>query len=163
TSGPGLAASFFNLSASPANGGTGGQTAINYLASPVFTRLDPNINYPVNSGGLVGPGTAGNPAALPASVQATSVRLVWPGYLNVVAAGSYTFTDLSDDGSTLFIDGTAVVTNTGNATGTGTATLSAGLHTFRVLYYNGGGTASHVISYSGPDTGGSTVVIPGTS
>src|SRR5262249_12736753 len=60
------------------------------------------------------------------------------GYLNVSAAGTYTFTLNSDDGSLLFIDGSLVVDN-GNPhtpqTVSGDATLTAGLHCFEIQYF----------------------------
>jgi hypothetical protein len=60
------------------------------------------------------------------------------GILSVPIAGSYTFTLVSDDGSQLFIDG-ALVVNNGGAHGPATvpadALLTAGLHPFRVDFY----------------------------
>ena len=163
-SGPGVGVSFFDLSASPADGTVGNnngpQTEINFNTTPSYERLDPNVNYPTNGGGLVGPATAGNPAALPGNITLTQLAALWSGYLNVVNGGTYTFTDLSDDGSTLYIDGNPIVINSLNTTNTGTTFLAPGLHLFQVQYYQGGGGAGSVISYSGPDTNNSTVVVP---
>ena len=60
------------------------------------------------------------------------------GSLDVAAAGTYSFTLDSDDGSLLFIDGLLVVDD-GNAhppqIGTGSATLTAGTHSFEVQFF----------------------------
>lgn len=60
------------------------------------------------------------------------------GCLNVAADGVYEFTLDSDDGSLLFIDGNLVVDNGGvhgPQTASGTATLTAGTHTFEVQFF----------------------------
>ena len=62
--------------------------------------------------------------------------------ISVASAGDYTFNTSSDDGSLLYIDGQLVVNNNfyqGATERTGTITLSAGLHTMEVQYFQGGG------------------------
>jgi hypothetical protein len=60
------------------------------------------------------------------------------GTLAVASAGTYSFTLNSDDGSLLFIDGSLIVDN-GNPhapdTASGSATLTAGTHTFEVQFF----------------------------
>ncbi len=61
------------------------------------------------------------------------------GYVDVTTADSYTFGTVSDDGSALFIDGNAVVSNDGIAPAhfnQNSATLTAGLHPIELVYYN---------------------------
>src|SRR5204862_503569 len=67
------------------------------------------------------------------------------GSIQVATAGNYTFTLSSDDGSLLFIDGKQVVGN-GGAHGsgnvTGSTTLTAGVHSFEVQFFENGLGAS---------------------
>ena len=65
------------------------------------------------------------------------------GYINIPATDNYTFYTSSDDGSKLYIDGAEIVDNDG-AHGTrersGTVeNLTAGMHKFKVTYYENGG------------------------
>ena len=64
--------------------------------------------------------------------------VVFAGYINIPAAGQYTFVTGSDDGSKLFIDGQQIVNNDGLhglREREGTVTLSEGLHPIRVSYF----------------------------
>lgn len=69
------------------------------------------------------------------------------GTLTAAAAGAYTFFLNSDDGSQAFIDG-ALVVDDGGAHGpalvSNTVTLTAGVHTFEVQFYECCGGASGV-------------------
>jgi len=83
--------------------------------------------------------------------------ITYDGYINIPTAGSYTFYTSSDDGSKLFIDGTAaanLVVNNDGAHGvqerSGAKTLTAGLHSIRVSFYQAGGGQSLSVSYQGP-------------
>lgn len=69
------------------------------------------------------------------------------GYLNVAANGSYTFSLNSDDGSMLYIDNALVVNNGGPhgpASASGSANLTAGLHSFEVQFFEDFGGPSGV-------------------
>jgi hypothetical protein len=69
------------------------------------------------------------------------------GTLVVAAAGTYTFSLDSDDGSLLFIDGTLVVNNGGThapAVSSGSVALTAGTHTFEVQFFEDLGGPSGV-------------------
>src|SRR5262249_40624396 len=82
----------------------------------------------------------------------------WTGSLNIITPGTYTFTDNTDDLSTLFIDGTTVVNVTGAGTAaSGTIFLSAGLHSYQPAMYQGGGPALVSAQYSAPAPGGTLV------
>lgn len=64
------------------------------------------------------------------------------GNISVAAAGSYTFSTTSDDGSLLFVDGQLVVNNNnyqGATQRTGSVFLSAGTHLLEVQYFQGQG------------------------
>lgn len=66
------------------------------------------------------------------------------GFLNAAAAGEYTFTLSSDDGSRLLIDGRKIVDNDGThptQTQSGSVELTKGVHTIAVDYFQGGGEA----------------------
>ena len=72
------------------------------------------------------------------------------GYINVPADGSYTFGVDSDDGSYLFIDGVLIASFPGehaHSTHTGTVTLTAGVHAFRVKFSQDGEVASGLNVY----------------
>src|SRR5207248_3309545 len=100
----------------------------------------------------------------PTGIANTNVFVQWDGFIKITAAGSYTFNTNSDDGSQLFLDGAMIVTNDGShgqTTVTSAAqTLSAGLHTLRVRYFQGTGGSGCIASYTGPDTSSGTIVIP---
>ena len=62
----------------------------------------------------------------------------WSGYVIAAAAGTYTFSTTSDDGSTVVIDGVRVVDNGGDhgaQTRSGTIVLARGPHTVRIDYH----------------------------
>src|SRR5205814_5640107 len=64
---------------------------------------------------------------------------------NINTAGLYSFFTSSDDGSVMFIDGVKVVDFNrlgGIAEGTGTATLTAGLHDIHIMWYENAGSAA---------------------
>jgi PA14 domain len=62
----------------------------------------------------------------------------YQGNMLAIAAGTYSFRLVSDDGAVLYIDGTKVVDNDGlhsTQQATGTATLTAGTHSVQVDYF----------------------------
>lgn len=87
----------------------------------------------------------------PGDADTFSIR--YNGYIQIDAAGNYTFYTSSDDGSKLFIDGTEVVSNDGlhgNQERSGNITLTAGLHTITVLFFENGGGETLTVQYQGP-------------
>jgi hypothetical protein len=87
----------------------------------------------------------------PGDTDTFSIR--YNGYIQIDAAGNYTFFTSSDDGSKLFIDGTEVVSNDGlhgNQERSGNITLTAGLHTITVLFFENGGGETLTVQYQGP-------------
>ncbi len=67
---------------------------------------------------------------------------VYTGQFDAQTAGTYTFDTGSDDGSMLFIDGNVVVNNNyiqGVTVRSGTVSLTQGLHSIVIAYYEGGG------------------------
>jgi hypothetical protein len=76
------------------------------------------------------------------------------GYLNIAMDGIYTFRITSDDGSRLIIDGVVVADNDGkhgNKTVTSNpVTLSAGIHTIEVQYFDNVGNQTLTVQYMGP-------------
>ncbi|ASV28994.1 PA14 domain-containing protein [Maribacter cobaltidurans] len=87
----------------------------------------------------------------PGDTDSFSIR--YTGYIQIAAAGSYTFYTSSDDGSKLYIDGVQVVNNDGNH-GTqersGTLSLTSGLHEMEVLFFENGGGENLTVQYQGP-------------
>lgn len=79
------------------------------------------------------------------------------GYLDVVTPNTYNFSTGSDDGSALFIDGNEIVSNDIIAPErfrSGTDTLTTGLHSVELVYYNhifwsGQGGANLNVSFGG--------------
>ncbi|NEV95090.1 hypothetical protein G3567_13190, partial [Psychroflexus sp. YR1-1] len=86
--------------------------------------------------------------SLTTSADAFSVR--YKGSINIATGGDYTFYTNSDDGSKLFINGVEVVDNDGDHAPrerSGTITLSAGVHSIEVLFYENGGGQVLSVSY----------------
>lgn len=83
-----------------------------------------------------------------------NIGLIISGYLNVPVDGIYTFSLLSDDGSTLSIDGEMVVDNDGPHAPrelAGQKALAKGLHALEVRYFdqNGGTLRLQVLDSNG--------------
>lgn len=75
------------------------------------------------------------------------------GYLNITKPGRYGFELISDDGSRLTIDGVQVVLNDGLHAPVpvrGAADLDAGLHPFRVEYFEAAGGAALRVNWRPP-------------
>ncbi|MGA2031189.1 MAG: autotransporter-associated beta strand repeat-containing protein [Thermoguttaceae bacterium] len=94
---------------------------------------------------------------------------VYTGNIKITAGGSYSFGLNSDDGSMIWIDGQTVVTDNywqgmdGSQPATqqtGSINLGPGLHKIVVGYFEGGGGYGLRVSYSGPDTSGTRVIMP---
>lgn len=76
------------------------------------------------------------------------------GVIAIPKEGEYQFYTKSDDGSRLFIDDKQVVENGGihpDQERNGKITLTAGEHSIRVLYFDGGGQTALKVSWKGPD------------
>lgn len=76
------------------------------------------------------------------------------GYLDVPAAGTYTFYVTCDDGAKLWINNTLVVNNDGiksaPATASGSIALNAGTQPIELIYFNNTGTATLSVEWEGP-------------
>ncbi len=105
-----------------------------------FSRTDQQINF---NWATNGPGAGVGPYNF-------SVR--WQGNFTF-AAGAYTFSVATDDGSILYIDGNQVINEWGQHpayTATQSVKLSAGTHLIRLDYYQVGGGASASLSWTTP-------------
>jgi CshA-type fibril repeat protein len=82
----------------------------------------------------------------------------WSGVVLIEQAGSYTFSLSADNAARLLIDGNPIVT-VGYSQGVLTATLAltAGVHNFQLQYADVENPQNVNLSYSGLDTGGSTI------
>lgn len=81
----------------------------------------------------------------------------YQGYILIETPGTYRFWTTSDDGSTLSIDNTEVVSNDkrqGTTTKFGDITLSAGAHPITVKYFQATGGHTLAVEYRGPDGSG---------
>ena len=98
-------------------------------------------------------GTVSTPN-LSVALDSQNYAAQYSGNLDVPESGTYMFYTSSDDGSRLWIDGQLVVDNDGAHAvqeRAGTKTLTAGVHTITVGYFQSGGASSLVASWSGPD------------
>ena len=90
--------------------------------------------------------------------------LVYTGPLTVEKDGQYLFRIGSDDGSLLFIDDNLVINNSGDHSFRpidSLLTLSAGVHTLRVEYYQGPPTRLGLqLSVLSPDSGVPVILTP---
>jgi autotransporter-associated beta strand protein len=124
-------------------------------AAPNITNVGGSIlEYGGNSGRNT-PGGTGN--GFPAAVlnnnnNGSSIMGIWQGLFLAQTTGVYDFATGSDDGSLIYVDGNLVVDNSNDQgytirdsnnpfdTGATTApTLTAGVHTILIEFYNGGG------------------------
>ncbi|KAA0245171.1 MAG: hypothetical protein DYG83_06590 [Candidatus Brocadia sp. AMX2] len=88
--------------------------------------------------------------------------IVWRGYIDIPAPGTYTFKLTSDDGSWLSIDDILIIDNGGYhaiRSVTGKHTLEKGKHKIMIKYFDGGGGAIFKLSWIPP--GGVEGKIPG--
>lgn len=80
-----------------------------------------------------------------------NIGLVLTGYLDVPADGIYTFALLSDDGSTMEVDGQLILDNDGGHSPkeiTSQMALSKGLHTVKILYFDHNGGTLKMSTYN---------------
>ena len=112
------------------------------------------------------PGGGDTPMFAPIAPTYTATNNIvsrFNGKIVITTAGAYTFATSSDDGSMLYINGAAVVSNNayqGLTRRTGTVSLTPGLHDIDIGYYEGGGANTVIVDYSGPDTGDAQTVVP---
>ena len=131
----GLAALYYNHSVSQANIASLPALLNHFGANspaPSLVQTAPSMNFAGNGSGFPAPYNSG----------ATGFEAFYSGKVNITAAGTYTFNTSSDDGSMLFIDGQAVVTNNFDqpvTTRTGSIALTAGMHDIVIAYNQGGG------------------------
>ncbi len=97
-------------------------------------------------------GTVSNFTLAPRSKD-SYFAFTFEGYIEIKAAGQYTFYTASDDGSALFIDGKKVVDNDGfhaEEEKSGSINLSQGFHQIKVTFFEKWGSEILKVSYSGP-------------
>mmetsp|Transcript_19541 Transcript_19541/g.45440 ORF Transcript_19541/g.45440 Transcript_19541/m.45440 type:complete len:970 (+) Transcript_19541:96-3005(+) len=143
----GLKAEFFYLTHSPgrlADVGFDGRV-------PDLTRVDPSIAYKSSRTAWEGLDRVDNFAAR------------WTGALRVEKGGTYTLALLSDDGSSLTLDGEKVLDNDGihpMRLKHVQLELNAGDHPLKVLFFERAGGAGIYLSYKGPDTNDEREIVP---
>ena len=82
------------------------------------------------------------------------------GLVDIPEGGNWTFYLNSDDGSELWVNGESLIQNYGMhgmREISGTLTLSAGLHDFRIEFFQGGGPHGLKFSWEGPNVSKSTI------
>jgi hypothetical protein len=108
---------------------------------PVFWRTDPEIKFDWN-GGQPDP-----------RLSNENFCIMWTGFLQVPAAGDYTFYLTSDDGSKLMVDGKQLIDNWGHHGATevpGDIKLSKGEHELQVQFFQADGWSDAHLEWSGP-------------
>ena len=88
--------------------------------------------------------------------QGNDYAVRFSGLLEVVEAGEYAFSTVSDDGSALHIGETEVVDNDGThgmEEKSGSITLTAGMHPIIVTYFQGGGGKGLEVKWTAPGSG----------
>ncbi|MSR44864.1 MAG: hypothetical protein EXS15_05855 [Phycisphaerales bacterium] len=118
------------------------------LLTPYASDTLPSVNFDSTSGNFA---TSG---------RADQVGAVFFGWLNVPTTGNWTLFTNSDDGSRLLIGDTVVVSNDGlhgMVEKSGTIALGAGKHAIRSEFFENGGGAGMIVSWSGPGTAKSPV------
>lgn len=101
----------------------------------------------------VGQGIAGKPSAVVNLPSADNYALLFRGFIKIPADGLYTFYLSSDDGSRLKIGSKTIVDHDGlHGAGdmSGLARLKAGLHPFRLEYFESTGNESLQLDWEGP-------------
>lgn len=89
------------------------------------------------------------------------IAVIFKGDLSLDKTGSYSFRLVSDDGSQLFVDGKAVIDNSGphgTEARDGEIYLEAGDHPFEIWYYQGGGGGALSFQWFDMSTGKFEVV-----
>ncbi|AKD56212.1 glycoside hydrolase [Spirosoma radiotolerans] len=100
-------------------------------------------------------GTSTNPS-LTVRNRDSNYSMKYTGYISIPTDGTYTFYTTSDDGSKLLIGATEIVNNDGihaDQERSGTIGLKAGLHAISILFFQGAGGQTLIVSYSGPNLG----------
>jgi mono/diheme cytochrome c family protein len=102
------------------------------------------------------PVTSGETTELVTSMakRGEGYALRFTGVLRAPKDGEYTFWINSDDGSTLDVDGKRVVNNDGEHPPRevdGKVKLTAGVHTFELRFYQGGGGSEFQVRWAGPE------------
>ena len=117
--------------------------------APLATTTAAQVNFASTNGNFA---TSG---------RADDVGAVYSGWIDIPTGGVWSFFTSSDDGSRLRIGGTTVVNNDGlhgMVEATGTIALAAGRHAIRIEFFERGGGAGLIASWSGP--GVAKAVIP---
>ncbi len=116
--------------------------------TPYLTEIVPAVNFQSTSDNFAGSGRADN------------VGAVYEGWLRVPASGVWTLAINSDDGSRLSIGSEVVINNDGlHGMQTVSAQLAfeAGLHPIRLEFFENGGGAGFIFSWSGPGVQAQTI------
>jgi hypothetical protein len=102
----------------------------------------PDLNFPSTAGNFANSGLADN------------VGAEFTGWVNIPAAGTWSFFTESDDGSKLYIDNQLVVDNDGlhgmEELGGTVNIATPGKHLFEVEFFEAGGGAGLIVSWQGP-------------
>ena len=129
-----------------------------YTFTGTWSKLPDLSTLSVADSGII------NNISLTPAEQPTNYALAFKGYINIISPGTYTFYTSSDDGSTLYINGTKVVNNDGphgttQVSGTYTFT-QAGRYPFEVDYFQQGGGVALTVSWKASSAGISMSQIP---
>ena len=134
----GLGVSYFALGSSPSS-----LNSVDWDLAPTATAVVMDINWPRTSDST--PFWSGGPN--------TNYGAQFEGDIETPTTGTWTFYTESDDGSKLWVDGMEVVNNDGlhaMRERSGTITLAAGTHEFRVRFFERAGNHGLIVRWRGP-------------
>ena len=117
-------------------------SSVPWATAPGWATVMPNVNMPAMSAAARWPG---------GPTSRYGVR--FKGNIVIPTTGTWSFRTSSDDGSDLWINGVRVVNNDGlhgNATVTGTATLTAGTYAFECRMFENTGSSNLWAEWRGP-------------
>jgi hypothetical protein len=146
---PGLVASYFISAGSPAL-----LADINWNVVPDAAAVVDDVNWPAT----------GNSEPFWFSGPSSNYGARFAGYIEIPQSGTWTFYTMSDEGSTLWVNGVLVVDNDGlhaMQTRSGTIELGEGWQTFEVFYFERTGNHGLIASWSGPGVASQTVIPAG--
>jgi hypothetical protein len=136
------------------------ESFINYNATSLFASNDFDSittgfynQMPTNIGVTVQPNLSGLTGI---ALTTNNFGVKYKGFINIAAAGTYTFYLNSYDGSNLYLDGSLIVTNDGThaltEVSSAAITLTAGYHAIEINYFTGSNAANAAltVSYAGP-------------
>lgn len=143
--------------------------------APLFTTSDTSVNYEMNAGAGNSTYNFANAVTPPTPSDGlgyTDLYVVWTGYFQAPSTGTYTIGVNSDDGATLYVNGTKLVNNLAAGQGadgdlvyteSGTIALTAGeTYSITLDYQNTSGSGAIQLLWTPPGATSPSLLTVGT-